>query len=218
MQELIYQVETPLFEGIEGEDRKSVLGCVGYHISAFRKGDPIAFEDENIRHVGLLLSGSVDMVKEDIWGSKTMLVRITKGGIFGETFACGDDNTSVVTFLVSEDAKILFIPFSRTMRSCSMACAFHQKLIENMLHVIANKNRDLMRKVEVVSKRTIREKLLAYLSIQAQTQQSRYIEIPLGRVELAEYLCVDRSALTRELVKMKEEGILDYDRNCFRLL
>ena len=87
-----------------------------------------------------------------------------------------------------------------------------------MVHLIAKKNRDLMRKVEVVTKRTIREKLLAYLSIQMQAQNSRYFEIPLGRVELAEYLCVDRSALTRELAKMKAEGLIDYDRNCFRIL
>ena len=86
------------------------------------------------------------------------------------------------------------------------------------MRVIADKNRDLMRKVEVVSKRSIREKLLAYLSIQAQVQGTRYVELPLGRVELAEYLCVDRSALTRELVKMREDGLIDYDRNCFRML
>ena len=99
-----------------------------------------------------------------------------------------------------------------------MACVFHHQLIENMVTIIAQKNRDLIRKVEVVSKRSIREKLLAYLSIQAQAQQSRYFEIPLGRVELAEYLCVDRSALTRELVKMKADGLIDYDKNCFRIL
>ena len=86
------------------------------------------------------------------------------------------------------------------------------------MRIIAKKNRDLMRKVEVVSKRTIRERLLAYLSIQAQIQESRYFEIPLGRVELAEYLCVDRSALTRELAKMKDDGLIDYDKNCFRIL
>ena len=147
-----------------------------------------------------------------------MLLRIRKNELFGETFACGDDNLSVVTFVVSENAEILFMPFSRVMHSCTMACAFHHRLIENMVKVIANKNRDLMRKVEVVSKRTIREKLLTYLSIQAQQQNSRYFEIPLGRVELAEYLCVDRSALTRELVKMKEDRLIDYDKNCFRIL
>ena len=212
------QMNAPLFDGIEAEDRKSVLGCIGYHIGTYQKGDIIAFEAEKIRHVGIVLCGAVDMVKEDIWGNRTMLVRIRKDGLFGETFACGDDPLSVVTFLVSEDAKILFLPFDRAMHSCTMACHFHHRLMENMVRIIANKNRDLMRKVEVVSKRTIREKLLTYLSIQAQQQNSRYVQLPLGRVELAEYLCVDRSALTRELVKMRQDGLIDYDKNCFRIL
>lgn len=218
MQELMKNLDSPLFEGIEPENRVAMLGCTGYHIGVFQKGDIVAFEDENIRHIGIVISGAVDMVKEDIWGNKTMLVRTGKNEVFGETFACGSDNLSVVSFVVSEPAQILFMPFDRVMRSCSMACQFHHKLIENMVRVIANKNRDLIRKVEAVSKRSIREKLLAYLSVQAQTQNSRYFEIPLGRVELAEYLCVDRSALTRELVKMKEDGLIDYDRNCFRML
>lgn len=218
MKDAISKLNSPLFAGLDPQERTAMLGCTGYHISTFRKGDIVAFEDENIRHVGIVLSGAVDMIKEDLWGSKTMLVRSRKGDVFGETFACGSDSLSVVTFAVSEDAKILFMPFDRVMHNCSMACQFHLKLIENMVRVIADKNRDLMRKVEVVSKRTIREKLLAYLSIQAQTQQSRYVEIPLGRLELADYLCVDRSALTRELVKMKSDGLIDYDRNCFRML
>lgn len=218
MKDIIHEVKSPLFDDITPEDRKTMLGCIGYHIGTFQKGDIVAFEDENIKHIGILLSGTVDMIKEDLWGNKTMLVRMRKDELFGETFACGEDNLSVVTFMVSEDAKILFIPFDRVMHSCTMACVFHHRLIENMVHIIANKNRDLMRKVEVVSKRSIREKLLTYLSIQAQAQESRYFEIPLGRVELAEYLCVDRSALTRELVKMKDDGLIDYDKNCFRIL
>lgn len=218
MTDILQKVDTPLFNGIASEERRAMLGCIGYHIGTFRKGDIIAFEDENMKHIGIVLSGAVDMVKEDLWGNKTMLVRSRKNDVFGETFACGSDNLSVVTFLVSEDAQVLFLPFNRVMHSCTMACQFHHRLIENMVRVIADKNRDLMRKVEVVSKRSIREKLLAYLSIQAQIQQSRYFEIPLGRVELAEYLCVDRSALTRELAKMKEDKVIDYDRNFFRML
>lgn len=215
MQELI--TNSPLFDGMDQQERKLMLDCTGYHIRSFRKGEIIAFEEENIRHVGVVLRGCVDMIKEDLWGNKTLLLRMGKDELFGETFACGSDHLSVVTFQVSEDAEVLFIPFDRVMHSCTMACRFHHRLIENMVRIIADKNRDLMRKVEVVSKRTIREKLLAYLSIQAQVQGSRYFEIPLGRVELAEYLCVDRSALTRELAKMKAEGLLDYDRNCFRM-
>lgn len=218
MTDILQKINSPLFDGIRPEDRTTMLGCIGYHFGTFRKGDIVVFEGENLRHIGIILSGSVDMVKEDLWGNKTMLLRMHGNDLFGETFACGQDNLSVVSFLVSEDAQILFMPFDRVMNSCTMACVFHHRLVENMVRIIAGKNRDLMRKLEVVSKRTIREKLLAYLSIQAQTQNSRYIEIPLGRVELAEYLCVDRSALTRELVKMKEDGLIDYDRNCFRIL
>ena len=218
MKDILREINSPLFRGIRAEELDAMLGCIGYHIGTFRKGDIVGFEEENIRHIGIIISGTVDMVKEDLWGNKTMLVRMGRNELFGETFACGSDNLSVVTFLVSEDAKILFMPFDRVMHSCTMACVFHHRLIENMVSVIAGKNRDLMRKVEVVSKRTIREKLLAYLSIQAQAHDSRSFEIPLGRVELAEYLCVDRSALTRELVKMKEDGLIDYDRNCFRIL
>ena len=218
MDEMIGKVRSALFDGMGPEERKAVLGCVGYHVGTFQKGQTVAFEEENIRHIGILLSGAVDMVKEDLWGNKTMLVRMHRDEVFGETFACGADSLAVVSFVVSQDAEILFLPFDRVMNSCTMACAFHHRLIENMVRIIAAKNRDLMRKVEVVSKRTLREKILAYLSIQAQIQQARYFEIPLGRVELAEYLCADRSALTRELAKMKDEGLIDYDKNCFRIL
>lgn len=218
MHELINELQSSLFDGIVSADFPAMLDCIGYHISTFHKGEIIAFEGENLKHIGLILSGAVDMVKEDLWGNKTMLIRARKHELFGETFACGDDNLSVVTFLASEDARIMFMPFDRVMHSCTRACIFHHQLIENMVRVIAQKNRDLMRKTEVISKKTLREKIMAYLSIQAQLQNSRYIELPLGRIELAEYLCADRSALTRELVKMKQDGLIDYDKNCFRIL
>lgn len=218
MQDWIKEINSPLFAGISQSDMTPMLHCIGYRIQTFSKGQIVSLEGERLKHIGILLAGSVDMVKEDLWGNKTMLVRIYTNEVFGETFACSQDNLSVVTFVVSEDAKILFMPFSRVMHSCTMACAFHHRLIENMVQIIAQKNRNLMHKVEVVSKRSIREKILAYLSIQAQVHHSRYFEIPLGRVELAEYLCVDRSALTRELAKMKEAGLIDYHKNCFRIL
>lgn len=215
---LLSNLNAPLFAGIKNEDMGAMLHCIGYHISSFSRGEIIAFEGDHLKHIGIVLSGQVDMVKEDLWGNKTMLLRMGRNEIFGETFACGDDSLSTVTFLVSEDATVMFMRFSRVMHSCTMACGFHHRLIENMVRLIAGKNRELMQKLDVVSKRTIREKLLTYLSIQAQQQRQRYFEIPLGRVELAEYLCVDRSALTRELAKMKADGLIDYDRNHFRIL
>ena len=212
------KTNSPLFEGIKPEDLQAMLTCLGYRIGTYHKGETIALEDEYIKYIGIILEGTVDMIKEDLWGNKTMLVRMRKDELFGETFACGEDSLSVVTFTVIEDASILFLPFDRVMHTCTMTCVFHHRLIENMVHIIANKNRDLMRKVEVISKKNLREKILAYLSIQSQIYQTRYFEIPLGRVELAEYLCADRSALTRELSNMKADGLIDYDKNMFRIL
>ena len=211
-------VQSPLFEGISPEERVKMLGCFGYYLGSFQKGETVAMEGTYIRHFGVVLSGRIDMVKEDIWGNRTLLVRSGKDDVFGETFACGEDKLSNVLFCAAEDTSVLFLSFDQVMHNCANACVCHRKLSDNMVRVIAAKNRELMRKVEVVSKRTIREKMLAYLSLQAQKQKSRYVELPMGRVELAEYLCVDRSALTRELQKMQEEGIIDYDKNCFRML
>ena len=218
MENAVKNVRSALFTGIDGADMETVLGCIGYHVATYQKGEIIAFEAENINHVGVVLEGSVDMIKEDLWGNRTMLVRSYRSDIFGETFACGEDSLSVVTFAAAEDSKVLFLSFSRVMHTCTHACQFHQTLIENMVRLIARKNRELMGKIEVVSKKTLREKILAYLSIQAQNLGKRQFEIPLGRVEWAEYLCADRSALTRELAKMKGEGILNYHRNFFEIL
>lgn len=214
----VKNVRSPLFAGIEPGDMEGMLGCIGYHVRSYQKGEIIAFEEENINHVGVVLEGTVDMIKEDVWGNRTMLLRTYPEDVFGETFACGEDSLSVVSFTASRDCRVLFLSFCRVMHTCTHACVFHQTLIENMVRLIARKNRELMRKVEVVSKKTLREKIMAYLSIQAQSQGKKQFEIPLGRVEWAEYLCADRSALTRELAKMQEEGLIDYQRNLFKIL
>ena len=218
MDKRIEMVQSPLFDGIEKGNMDAMLGCTGYHIGTYQKGQVVILEEEHIHHVGIVLSGAVDMIKEDVWGNKTLLARMGKNELFGETFACGDDNRSVVTFTVPEDTQILFIPFHKMMHTCTNACVFHQKLVENMVRIIANKNRDLMRKVEIVSQKTLREKVLTYLSIQAQTQNTRYFEIPLCRTELAAYLCADRTALARELSSMRADGLIDFDKNMFRIL
>lgn len=218
MDVVVKNLQSPLFAGIDAADFEGMLGCIGYHVKTYQKGEIIALEEENINHVGVVMEGSVDMLKEDIWGNRTMLVRTYPQDIFGETFACGEDSLSVVTFAAAENCRVLFLSFCRVMHTCTHACQFHQTLIENMVRLIARKNRELMRKVEVVSKKTLREKILTYLSIQSQSQGSRRFELPLGRVEWAEYLNADRSALTRELAKMKDEGIIDYHKNSFEIL
>ena len=219
MAELLPQtVSSPLFAGIRQEDRRTMLNCIGFSIRRYPKGSVIALEDESIRYIGILLSGAVDMVKEDLWGNKTTILRLRQEELFGESFACGEDDRSLVTFLSAEDTSILFLPFHKVMHTCSRSCVFHRQLVENMVRVIAGKNREFLRKVEVISKKTLREKILAYLSLQSQLQGSRYFSLPLNRAELADYLCADRSALSRELSAMRSEGLIDFDRNLFRIL
>lgn len=218
MESIIKQLELELFDGIRAEDLGGMLNCTGYHVSQYSKGQVIAMEEEKISHVGIVLSGRVDMVKTDIWGNRTMLSRIGKAEMFGEIFACSEDPRSLVSFVAVEQSSILFIPFHKIMHTCSMACEFHHRLVENMVRIIAAKGRELMRKVEVVSKKTLREKILTYLSQQSQLQDTRYFSIPLGRQELADYLCADRSALSRELANMKADGLIDYDKNTFKIL
>lgn len=207
-----------LFHGIEQDNLPVMLGCLGYRMETYKKGEFISMEGEHLENIGLVVKGSVDMIKEDFWGNKTILVRMRQGSVFGETFICGSASLATVSFCAASDTEVLFLPFKRVMHTCTNACAFHHRLVENMVQLIADKNLELMRKVEVVTKKTLREKILAYLSQQAQLEGGSYFEIPLGRIELAEYVCADRSALTRELNAMKEEGLLDYDRNMFRLL
>lgn len=219
MRNIVNDINTaPLFEHIQKDNLPAMLGCVGYHLGTYKKGESISLEEENIDYVGIVLSGAVDMIKEDLWGNRTMLVRMREQELFGETFTCGTQVRSVVTFLAAEDAEVLFLPFRKVMHTCSNACVFHHQLVENMVRLISAKNVTLIQKIEVISKKTLREKILAYLSIQAQVQGTRYFEIPLGRVELADYLCADRSALTRELSSMKADGLIDFDKNVFRIL
>ena len=206
-----------LFAGIQPENITPMLSCIGGFIKTYRKGEIILLSDESVRNVGMILKGTVHMVKEDIDGNTSLLAALHTDDIFGETFACGSLTDSRVTFLCAVDADILFLPFYKVLHTCSNACMFHHKLIENMVRLICDKNIRLMEKIEVTSKRTIREKILAYLHIQYEKQQINPFEISLSRLEMADYLCVHRSALTRELSAMRDDGIIDYHKNTFEL-
>ncbi len=208
----------PLFRGIEREELLSVLGCLGAHIKAYEKGQYIHLQNDRILYVGVVLSGAVQMIREDVWGNKALLVSMGQGELFGETFVCGDIHNRLVSFVCAEKAVVLFAPFRKTISSCAQSCEFHRKLIENMVAAIADKNVRLMEKVDIISKGSLREKICEYLSLQAEYAGSMTFLIPLGRIQLAEYLHADRSALTRELNLMAREGLIEFHKNSFRIL
>ena len=211
-------MNSPLFQGIAQEDLLGVMTCVGAHIKSYEKGAFIHLQDDQIRSVGVVLSGSVEMIREDIWGNKALLLRMQPGALFGETFVCGGIHNKLVSFAAAERSVVLFVPFQRALTTCAQSCGFHRQLIENMVSAIAEKNWALMEKVDLISKKSLREKLCEYLTRRSEYAGSMSFTIPLGRVQLAEYLHADRSALTRELNRMADEGLIAFHRNRFQIL
>ena len=217
-EEVVVLQRQELFHGVSRQEIPPLLHCLEAAEKSYQKGEFISCTEDTIRWIGIILKGSVRMVKTDWWGNNTILASMNQDEIFGESFACGSRKQSFVSFQAAEETKVLFLQFDKVLHTCSKVCTFHQKLTENMVSVIAHKNLCLMEKIEITSKKTLREKVYTYLCNQAQIEESAYITIPMGRMELAEYLGVDRSALSRELKNMKEQGIIDFHKDTFRIL
>ena len=208
--------DNPLFQGIAFSDFERMLDCLSAWTSSYKKGELILLAGNTVDFVGLILSGSARIIKEDPEGRITILTELAASEAFGETFACAGISHSPVTIQAAEDSEILFFNYKRIITSCGSACPFHTKLIENMLKLIAGKNLALTQKIEILSKRTTREKLLYFFD--AQRGAAKKFTIPFNREELAHYLCVDRSAMSCELCKMRDEGLLKFRKNQFELL
>lgn len=207
-----------LFSGISKDDLETLLDCIGARRCTFEKDEYIFRVGKPALHVGVMLQGGAYITQEDVWGNRTILAHIRPGEIFGEAFSCAKAEQLPVSILTTEASEVMLLDYQRLIGVCPTTCVFHSQLITNMLGILARRNILLTRKMEHMSQRTTREKLLSFLSSQAVQAQCNEITVPYNRQELADYLCVDRSALSRELALMKKEGILDYSKNHFVLL
>lgn len=207
-----------LFSGISENNLSAMLVCLGGYIKSYKKGEIIFLSEEPVKSVGIIITGRVNISKEYDNGDSTVLISIEEGELLGESFACGSFENSKVIFKAVSDSCVLFLPFKKVIHTCNMTCKFHHRLIENMVKLISNKNVKLMEKIEAASRKTLRDKIMTYLSNESLKQHSREFDIPLNRTELSEYLCADRSALTRELTTLKKEGIIDFTKNKFTLI
>jgi CRP-like cAMP-binding protein len=210
--------ECPLFEGISETELDSLLECLSAVRRSYKKGAFIFQTEDKISSVGIVLSGSVQIIQENYWGNRTIIANVEQSGLFGEAFSCAEIEKIPVSVIAAEASEILFIRYQKIITNCPNTCAFHTKLIKKMIHIIARKNVMLMKKLEFLSKRSIREKLLSYLSEQSHQSKSSIFSIPYSRQELADYLCVDRSALSREMGILQDEGFLRFKKNSFELL
>lgn len=208
----------PLFAGIDAADLAGMLSCLNARQRTIHRGQPIFHEGDEARWVGIVLEGDVQILRDDYDGSRSLLGRAGPGDLFGEVFACAGVDTLPVTVEARQDGVILLADCRRVLTVCRSACHFHNQLINNLLQVVAAKNLQLNRKIECMSRRTTREKLMTYLRTEAKAHHSREFDIPFDRQALADYLSVERSAMSTELSKLVRDGIIECDRRHFRLL
>lgn len=208
----------PLFTGIGENQMEALFRCLKPIRRTYRKDEFVFVVGDRAATVGVVVSGGVRVLLEDADGQRTILTHVGPGAMFGEAFSCTGDETLPISVTVSDAADILLIDYRKVMTTCASSCDFHGRMLMNMLRILAENTIVLTRKIEHISKRTTREKLLSFLTTQAALHKEPVIEIPFNRQELADYLCVDRSALSREIGAMRREGILRYEGKRFELL
>lgn len=213
-----FSFDSLLFRGLSRQECLSMLSCLDPVVKTYEKGEYILSGGEAIHAACLTMEGNVHLTREDAWGNRHLIGFAGKGELFGESYACLPQIPLTVNAVAAEPCKIAFLDIGRVFHTCSRSCIIHQKLIENFLSVLAGKNLTLMEKIDHISQKTTREKVMAYLSLEAMKQQSNSFAIPFNRQQLADYLCVERSALSAELGKMQREGLIWFQKNRFRIL
>ena len=207
-----------LFAGVSEDDIEAMLDCLSAKMHSYKKGEYVLREGEHIDNVMLLASGSLIIQKDDFWGNRSIVNRISAGEMFGEAYATPDSIPILNDVIALEDSDVMFFDFRKILTVCSSACRFHTNVVQNLFFAISEKNRQLVQKLGHMSKRTTRDKLISYLSEQAKRSGSSTFSIPFNRQQLADFLCVDRSAMSNELCKMRDDGLLTFKRNKFSLI
>ena len=208
----------PLFDGIGDEDLMRMLHCLGARVEFFDKKHTIFQEGTEATLIGIVLSGSTQTVQIDYFGNRSILSSYGRGEIFAEAFAAAQTKSMPVSMIANEPSVIMLISCAHILHTCENGCGFHHKLIYNLMKDLARKTLILHQRSQVTSRRTTREKLLAYLNFEAKARGTRSFDIPFDRQELADYLEVDRSGLSHEISKLRAEGILESRKRHFRLI
>lgn len=209
--------QSPLFDGISSIELKRLLSCLDGQVRTFSKKEIIISEADPVTAIGFVIEGKVVIQQDDYWGNTAILTKLGAGDLFAEAYVCGKMDHFPISAVAVEDTEILMLNYQQVLRQCSRACGCHARFIENLMQAVAEKNIRLVQKLSFLTKRTTREKVLSYLSAEAKRNRRTSFEIPFNRQELADFLSVDRSALSKELSKMQEEGLLSYHKNSFRL-
>ena len=207
-----------LFSGVGEEEISAMLNCLQAKLLIFSKGDYIFREGEHIDCITVLVEGKLLIQQDDFWGNRTIVNIIRVGEMFGEAYVAPESGTLLNDVIAEEESIVIFFDIKKILTVCPSACRFHSIVIQNLFFSISEKNRKLVQKIGHMSKRSTRSKLLSYLSEEARRHSTSQFTIPFTRQQLADFLCVDRSAMSNELCKMREEGLLQFHKNEFTLL
>ncbi|HCR73150.1 MAG TPA: Crp/Fnr family transcriptional regulator [Ruminococcus sp.] len=207
-----------LFEGISDKNFSEMFRCLEADIQSYAKNQYILTEGEISSYIGILLSGNAQIIRIDFYGNRSIIAKVSPSELFGESFACAETKSVPVNVIAEKDCEVMFIDSKKILQPCCSACEFHSRIIFNLMKSIAAKNLLLNQKIEIISKRTTREKLMTYLMMQAKQHNSSSFYIPYDRQTLADFLEVDRSGLSAEISKLRKENIIESKRNFFRLI
>ena len=209
--------KTLLFSGISEDNIEAMLSCLQARLCTYEKGGYVLRQGERIENIMILVRGKLHIQSDDYWGNRSIINMIDAGEMFGEAYAAPESGPVMNDVLAVEESAVIFFDVRRIISVCPAACRFHSIAVQNLFFAISEKNRKLVRKLGYMSERSTREKLIAYLSDEAKSQSSSSFSIPFNRQQLADFLSVDRSAMSNELCKMRDEGLLEFEKNRFVL-
>lgn len=209
-------LQVDLFEKITNTEVLELLKCIGIKTKAFKKGACVVKAESKIDFLCVVLAGNLTVSKTNSLGKTVVLEKLKMNDIFGHNIVCCGENKSPVDVIAENNCEVLFLPFEKVVTPCEKVCPYHLQLIKNVMKMISKRNSLLSEKIDIIGQKTTREKVLTLLN-SYKTQEKGFF-IPYSREEMAKFLCVDRSAMSRELCKMRDEGILRFNKNYFELI
>lgn len=209
---------TRLFSGVGNDEISAMLNCLQAKLLTYKKGEYVFRQGEHVNRISVLAEGKLLVQSDDFWGNRSIINVISIGEMFGEAYASPESEAIPNDVIAEEDSTVIFFDIQKILTVCPSACKFHSIVIQNLFFAISDKNRKLVQKMGHMSKRTTRAKLISYLSEEARRQSKNTFTIPFNRQQLADFLSVDRSAMSNELCKMRDEGLISFNKNQFTLL
>lgn len=210
--------KTRLFAGVDEDEIGAMLGCLGAKLHHYEKDSYVLHQGEMLGRLMVLVQGCLHIRKDDYWGNRSIVSVVSPGEMVGEAYLAPDSGALMNDVVAVENSAVISFDIQRVLTVCPSACRFHSLTVRNLFFAISEKNRQLVGRLGIAAQRSTRDKLIAFLSDQASRCHSASFDIPFNRQQLADYLSVDRSALSSELGRMRDEGMLQFTKNHFTLL